>query len=149
MNDSKDCWECPCRQYCPECLTKQSKDVINLINRQQAKIEALQMDNEQLHSDVKNANMNLEHQQAEIERLKIENQSLRGAANSYKIHYNEARTEAVKEFAERLKDRIVNSPSAYPIESATLAFLNGSSHRLLEILEIIDNLVKEMAGDTE
>lgn len=91
----------------------------------------------------------INRQQADIENLKIENQSLRGTANSYKLHYNEARAEAVKEFAERLKDRIVNFQSVYPIESATLAFLNGSSHRQLEILEIIDNLVKEMAGDTE
>ena len=40
-------------------------------------------------------------QQAEIERLKIENQSLRGAANSYRIHYDEARAEAVKEFCNK------------------------------------------------
>lgn len=46
----------------------------------------------------------IKHQQAEIEALKIENQSLRSAANSYKLHYNKARTEAVKEFAERLKE---------------------------------------------
>ena len=47
----------------------------------------------------------------EIEKLKIENQSLRAAANSYKIHYNKARTEAVKDFAEILcKDRISNDP---------------------------------------
>ena len=44
----------------------------------------------------------INRQQAEIERLKIENQSLRGAANSYKIHYNEARAEAVKEFVENV-----------------------------------------------
>lgn len=44
--------------------------------------------------------------QAEIERLKIENQSLRGAANSYKIHYNEVKAEAYKEFAERAIGRV-------------------------------------------
>ena len=44
----------------------------------------------------------INRQQTEIERLKIENQSLRGAANSYKLHYNEARAEAVKELIERL-----------------------------------------------
>lgn len=43
-------------------------------------------------------------QQAEIERLKIENQSLRSAAVSYKIHYNKARAEAIKEFSEGLKE---------------------------------------------
>ena len=42
----------------------------------------------------------------EIEALKIKNQSLRSAANSYKLHYNEARTETVKELSveERLPD---------------------------------------------
>ena len=40
----------------------------NIISHQKAKIEALQMDNAQLHSDIVNANMNLEHLQAEIEK---------------------------------------------------------------------------------
>ena len=44
----------------------------------------------------------INRQQAEIERLKIENQSLRSAANSCKLHYNEARAEAVKEFVENV-----------------------------------------------
>ena len=44
----------------------------------------------------------INRQQAEIERLKIENQALRSAANSCKLHYNEARAEAVKEFVENV-----------------------------------------------
>ena len=47
----------------------------------------------------------INRQPAEIERLKIENQSLRSAANACKLHYHEARAEAVKEFAYRLKER--------------------------------------------
>lgn len=82
----------------------------------------------------------VEQQQAEIERLKIENQSLRAAANSYKIHYNEARSEAVKEFAERLKEKCHNY---YPsIDSYCV------SRKAVEIRDI-DDLVKEMVGDTE
>lgn len=76
----------------------------------------------------------VEHQQAEIEALKIENQALRGAANSYKIHYNKARTEAVKEFAERLKD--------YAEECKRNGYDGIGSHD-------IDDILKEMAGDTE
>ena len=48
----------------------------------------------------------INHQKAEIEELKIENKSLRSAANCYKLHYNEVRTEAYKEFAERLKKEL-------------------------------------------
>lgn len=75
--------------------------------------------------------------QAENERLKI---NLKAVLDERADH-----TEAIKEFANMLNDRIINFPSVYPVENATLAFLNGSSHIQLEILEIIDNLVKEMA----
>ena len=70
------CCEC-CFKGTDDCtgnLTKATIDLtkatIDLINRQQVKIEALQMDNEQLQSDVINANMNLEHIQAEKDNLR-------------------------------------------------------------------------------
>lgn len=73
-------------------------------------------------------------QQVEIERLKIENQSLRSAAVSYKIHYNKARAEAAREFAERLKEKL-----QWDVEYDNKLVFESD----------IDNLVKEMAGDTE
>lgn len=71
-------------------------------------------------------------QQEDIENLKIENQSLRSAANSYKLHYNEARVEAVKEFADRLKKESFEDAGYYD----NLVFVTD-----------IDDLVKEMVGD--
>lgn len=47
-------------------------------------------------------------QKAEIERLEIELQVMRGAANSLKMHLRTARTEAIKDFAERLKQTRVD-----------------------------------------
>ena len=77
---------------------------------------------------------NVNRQQVEIERLKIENQSLRSAANSYKLHYSEARAEAVKEFAEKLKfvwfDNRYDSPD-------------------IDFDYFVDILVETLAGDTE
>ena len=77
---------------------------------------------------------NVNRQQVEIERLKIENQSLRSAANSYKLHYNEARAEAVKEFAEKLKfvwfDNRYDSPD-------------------IDFDYFVDILVETLIGDTE
>lgn len=59
----------------------------------------------------------INRQQTDNKRLKIENQSLRAAANSYKIHYDKARTEAVKEFAESLcKDRVSNDPVVITVQ---------------------------------
>lgn len=76
--------------------------------------------------DLKCASIDLiTRQQAELERLKIENQSLRGAANSYKVHYESLKSEKdeliktyqecqvsnLKAFVKSLcKDRISNDP---------------------------------------
>ncbi len=98
----------------------------------------------------------IKRKQAEIDRLERYNEILTiNADTAFQDGLNEAqdlyaeqvkdeiKSEAIKEFAEMLNDRIINFPSVYPVENATLAFLNGSSHRQLEILEIIDNLAKE------
>ena len=77
-----------------------------------------------------------ENIKSEIERLEIENQSLRSAANSYKLHYNKARAEAIKEFADRLKER-------------QQTFIGDEyTYKFIYLIEI-DNLVKEMVGDNK
>ena len=97
------------------------------------------------------------HQQAELENLKVENQSLRSAANSLKMHYEEAqaeienykyldvilhtaidvtaniKSEAVKNFAERLKERVYKGGIHPTVED--------------EFMCDIDTLVKEMVGE--
>lgn len=77
-----------------------------------------------------------ENIKSEIERLKIENQSLRVAANSYKIHYDKSKPEAIKEFAERLKSSIyINT--------------NLLVYQCEDVESVIDDIVKEMVGETE
>ena len=95
----------------------------------------------------------------ENERLNIELQSMRSAANSYKMHYEKAqieidrlqknidglniftknyikviRLQAMKEFAERLKEKL-----QWDVEFDNKLVFESD----------IDNLVKEMVGDTE
>ena len=81
-----------------------------------------------------------ENIKSEIERLEIENQSLQVVANSYKLHYNEAGTEAIKEFAKRLKNKIKTECNPY----GKPTFDYDTS---LAIMRYIDNLVKEMVGE--
>lgn len=64
----------------------------------------------------------INRQQAEIDRLSIDLKAMRGAANSYKAHYEDlksenletikilktAKSEAVREFAEKLKEHSCN-----------------------------------------
>lgn len=108
------------------------KEAIDVINRQETKIEILKDYSKDLIAEISNLKSS-----AVISNV-MESQRIK----------REIKAEAYKEFAEKLNDRIINSPSVYPVEK-TLAFLNGISHRQLEILEIIENLVKEMVGDTE
>lgn len=78
----------------------------------------------------------INRKQAEIEELRIENQSLRAAANSYKMHYNEAKAEAIKEFAESLKSSIyINT--------------NLLVYQCEAVESMIDDIVKEMVGETK
>ena len=93
-------------EYCKDCSANLNVEIIDLINRQKA----------------------------EIEELKIENKSLRSAANCYKLHYNEARTEAYKEFAERLK------------EEAQMADC-FDSYNMVVGTHFINNLLKEMIDE--
>lgn len=84
--------------------------------------------------DLKSASIDLiNHQQAEIERLKS------------------AKSEAVKEFAEELKERdgyynhIFDDCSNTEFYSSN--YVKGRQEKSREIRETIDNLVKEMVGE--
>ena len=77
-----------------------------------------------------------ENIKSEIEMLEIENQSLQVVANSYKLHYNEAGTEAIKEFAKRLKNSIYINTNLIACQCE-------------EVKGVIDDIVKEMVGDNK
>ena len=87
---------------------------------------------------LKACNEKIKEQQAEIERLTPENERLYGKveelslvlSDTVKIRYKEAKSEALKEFSERLK------------EKATIPFGNLYVKRVL--ITDIDNLLKEM-----
>ena len=73
----------------------------------------------------------IKRQKVEIERLNIELQAMRNAANSYKKNYETAKSEAIKEFAERLKHFIIPQKA------------DGYTREIV-LKRDIDNLVKEM-----
>ena len=101
----------------------------------------------------------INRQQAEIEKLNVELVGMRGACNSYKMHYDNAkaeienlervisylegvcestpdkvRAEAIKEFAERLKEHLKGNGGLYCVTT-----MNAK----------IDIFVKEMVGEQE
>ena len=89
-------------EYCKNCSANLNIEIIDLITHQQAEYNNLLEQFRILDCECGRLEKADENQKAEIERLKIENQLLRSAANSCKLHYNEARVEAVKEFVENV-----------------------------------------------
>ena len=137
---TRNCNECKIRNCnwgdC-NCSQITANAALDLINRLQAEIGELKHEREVLIEDIHHSANKINEQLEEIEKLKIENKSLRSAANCYKLHYSEARTEAIKEFADRLKQK-----SEY--------YENGQGWEgRICYNDDIDKLLKEMVGDTE
>lgn len=71
------------------------EDVFSLVQRQKAEIERLQA----VHADMTES---LRLAAEANKDMSVELDAMRGAANSYKMHYEKAKSEAIKEFADRL-----------------------------------------------
>ena len=122
----------------------------------------LLMDSEEIvkcyNRAIKNVDL-MNRQKVEIENLKVELKVMRGAANSYKMAYEklkktpyemqvevsdkiekQIKSEAIKEFAERLKIKV----KMYNSEDVNEGDLIDDHLTVGETAEIIDNLVKEM-----
>ena len=139
-------------EYCKDCSANLNVEIIDLITRQQAEYENLKVENQSLRTAANSLKMHYEEAQAEVERLKreldlvIENSIsaryphcvlygngaiLTKSFEEYDELIADISAEAIKEFAERLKDKITMSP-----------------HSFISIDKwYIDNLVKEMVGE--
>lgn len=167
IHTSTTCLECPYsyreravihfgEDFCKDALLKQS---LALINRQNAKIESLQ-------GALERANYYGLKADEEVEHLKVELDAMRGAANSYKMHYEEvqAEIERLKELAAEKQNlteqwqnkagellaekQIIKSEAIKDFAERLTSKLNcvPQHHFMLaQVLWDIDTLVKEMA----
>lgn len=159
---------------CVSCVNTEIRDALALINRQKAEITRLITSNSQLEARVCEDRAEIESLNAVhadmTESLRLaaeankdmsaELKAMRGAANSYKMHYEEAerkykiavaereanvegfietlktiKAEAIKEFAEKLK-------KAYSEDI-------GSGQKIRMRTDIIDTLVKKMTEENK
>lgn len=74
-------------------------------------------------------------QKAEVERLNIRNKALTAITKNYDWKFEKAKSEAIKEFAERLKEH-----------SYTHSDICGYKSTVIDV-ECIDNLLKELVGE--
>ena len=156
-DDGDDCFQCPYGNivYKPGnggCVNRCRKDALDLINRQKAENEELRSDKiiaEKHEKDARDlfvdCTKQLEEAKAEIESLK------RGVTFTFTIEDfksiqetvisrldNKIKSEAIKEFAERLKksDELYNCIRAI-----------GNVSKIDCLIDTFNNLVKEMMGD--
>lgn len=123
-------------------------DMFSLAEKQQVENERL---NNELHSKVEYIHELLEiieSKKAEIKRLQYQVYRLKKYDEKRDIELHSrliasSRIEAIKEFADRLKETISNSVYQYWNEGS------GGYYLAEDVPDDIDNLVKEMVGDTE
>ena len=126
----ENCGDCPYEKDFGKdhiCTIKVAKDVLDLINRQQADIEDYRRNVKQLTETLTGGNGL---------RIRVDNMIVYADDLEEWLEFcDKQKAEAIKEFAERLKEKTYR-PNPYPY---------------IEILtkEDIDSLVKEMVGETD
>lgn len=135
-----NCEECPYFRETCSFDDVQAKDILDLINRQQVEIEKHKSNCEKCGAKTRECIESLHNiiaeQQAEIKELNtIRSRLIYDSGTLTKIFdelYQKIKAEAVKEFAEMLKARIIEDFLKYNTDT-TIGY--------------IDNLVKEMVGE--
>ena len=117
-------------KFCEDCSANINIDIIDFINRQESEIERLQKEVNLVSIQFQDIQERQEESQAEIERLKGST-IVNNIMESQRIK-REAKSEAYKEFAERLK------------EYATQGFWESDAYIGVEQ---IDNLLEEIMGE--
>ena len=116
-----------------ECQERLMKYALDLIDRLQAQNKDLSETTHNLIIEKDALFDKAEELKAEVERSKKKVEELSEVlSDSIRIRYKEAKSEAIKEFADRLKDSF---------------FDNGYESPDVDFDYFVDNLVKEMVGD--
>ena len=120
------CVGCPCADDDANSCNYDKKYVLDLINRQKAEIERLSIESETL-----------------VTQLKVAYEQI------HKL--NMAKFEAIKEFAEELEYFVLNEDIEIVKPKCKYygSYINGANQFRHQIKNGINNIVKEMAGDTK
>lgn len=135
---SPQCDACP-YHYIDEnndpCYIEARREILKILNRQQAEIETLKAHEEKEHQYCKNVCEPKYKEEIEwLKKLLAEEEAkhTQCAKRFYK--------EGIKDFAKRLKDYYINHKR----------YKRPYAHTLVDVLfDVIDNLVKEMVGDND
>ena len=125
-------------KYCKDCSANLNVEIIDLITRQKAEIENLKVENQSLRGAANSLKMHYEEAQAEIERLNKVYQANQQLINALNKSYFLAKAEAYKEFANKLEEE-------YGI--FTPLGVNWIEEVKAVRVSDIDKILKEMVGE--
>ena len=153
ISENNSCKGCPYISFGLDCTEKRNNDCIDLINRQKAEIERLKTHLEELADEVEDKMTYMCGCKNCIETVK---RIIKDDVKPFDMYCDSCNrckhreAEAVKEFAERLKERFLNLEYRANTTRKTLpiAFVKDQTKWVMHevSIETIDNLVKEMAG---
>ena len=126
-SDCDDCYNCTARQDGKCAIPDLGAQVVQVINRQKAEIEKLNIELKAMRGAANSYKLELERKEDELHRAKVE-------ISKHFDYLDEAANEAIKEFAERLK---------------RYSFVDNLSldGKQTVYIEDIDNLTKEMTEE--
>ena len=134
--DNRDCELCPYGPAYYRCSIILLKDVLDLINRQQGEIEKLEKETQDKERAYNDEFCLRKEWQTKCQELLKDKQT--------------TKSEAVKEFAERLKEQDGYDNHVFDDCASILVpkeYLKGRDEKIKEVWTTIDNLVKEMVGE--
>ena len=126
--------------YCSNVKLEIIKSALDLITRRQAENENLKVKLQSMRGAANSLKMHYEEAQAEIERLNKVYQANQQLINALNKSYFLAKTEAVKDFAERLKEK------SGKMEMVCSGALVQRDYTISE--KTLDTLAKEMVGES-
>ena len=127
-------------KFCEDCSANINIDIIDFINRLQAKNKRLEKEVNLVSIQFQDLQERYEESQAEIEKLNKVCQANQQLINALNKSYFLAKSEVYKECIEKIKNYIKTHCNPYGKPD----FDYDTS---IKILNFIDNLVKEMAGE--
>ena len=123
------------------------KRLTEKVNKLQTENENYSKNNGQMTSDILKMFKELEQAKAENERLKVERDKEHDYSNHYARMCVKAKAEAYKEFAEKAIELI--KTKAFNLSLMRSLYTDQSSKALYRCAEDIDNLLKELVGDSK
>ena len=127
-------------EFCKDCSININEEILDLINRQQEQLEAAIAGQETLQKALAEKNAEIERRKNNLFcKVVIDEGKMRNIVNEkvaeFELDIESIKSEAIRAFAERLK--------------AEQSFYDGQETRIYLTEKDLDNLVKEMVGDTE